>query len=91
MQLFRHENRQKSERSRRFYAVSELVYTCVDFGAAISFFIGSIMFFWDSLYTSAVWLFVIGSALFAVKPTIRFVREIRLAAMEDESALAKRK
>ena len=90
MQLFRHENRQKSERSKRLYAATELAYTFTDFAAALAFFVGSIMFFWDSLYTAAVWFFVVGSALFAVKPTIKFARELKLAAMGDDEDLAKR-
>ncbi len=90
MNLFRHENRQQSERSRRIYAITEVAYTAVDFGAAMCFLVGSVMFFWDSLYTAAVWLFVVGSFLFAVKPTIKFGREVKLAAMGDEKSLANR-
>ncbi|SPJ23534.1 YrhK family protein [Palleronia abyssalis] len=90
MKLFRHENRQNSERSKRLYAATELAYTIVDFTAAFSFLIGSILFFWQETETAAIWLFVIGSACFALKPTIRFGRELKLAAMGDESDLAKR-
>ncbi|WP_375261782.1 YrhK family protein [Palleronia sp.] len=88
--LFRHENRQNSERSKRLYAVTELAYTCVDFAAAMAFLAGSILFFWKSLETTAIWFFVVGSVLFGVKPTIRFLRELKLAAMGDEEDLAKR-
>ncbi len=90
MKLFRHENRQKSKRSRRFYAMTEIVYTAVDFTAALGFLVGSVLFFWKSLETMAIWFFVVGSACFALKPTIRFAREIRLAAMGDEEDLAER-
>ncbi len=90
MNLFRHENRQRSERSRRFYAAVELVYTVVDFGAALSFVVGSVLFFWNSLETAAIWFFVVGSVLFAMKPTIRLYREVRLAMMGDTEDLAKR-
>ncbi|KAA9010575.1 YrhK family protein [Histidinibacterium aquaticum] len=90
MQLFSHENRQKSERSRKLYASFEIAYTAVDFTAAMSFLIGSILFFWNDLETAAIWFFVIGSALFAVKPTLRFVRELKLAAMGDDEDLAER-
>jgi YrhK-like protein len=89
--LFRHENRQRSERSRRFYAATELAYTAVDFSAAMAFLVGSILFFWKSLETAAICFFVIGSALFALKPTIRLFREIRLAAMGDTEDLAQRR
>lgn len=70
MTLFNPDNRTRSHRSRRFYAATETLYTAVDFGAAMSF--------------------LIGSALFALKPAIRFVRELRLAAMGDEEDLAER-
>ena len=58
--------------------------------AALSFLVGSILFFWKSLGTAAISLFVIGSFYFAMKPTIRLVREQRLAAMDDEEDLARR-
>ncbi len=89
MTLFHPDNRTKSHRSRAFYAATEIAYTAVDFGAAISFLVGSILFFWQSTETAAIWLFVVGSFLFAMKPTIRLFREIRLAAMGDEEDLAK--
>ncbi|PZX19581.1 YrhK-like protein [Palleronia aestuarii] len=88
--LFRHENRQKSERSKRFYARVELAYTFIDFSAAILFLAGSVMFFWSSLETPAIWCFVIGSVAFAVKPTLRLFRELKLEAMNDEEALSAR-
>ncbi len=89
LDLFRQENRQRSARSRKFYAMAELVYTAVDFTAAFSFIVGSVLFYWKSLETTAITFFVIGSILFALKPTIRLFREIRLAAMGDEEDLAK--
>ncbi|SHI83457.1 YrhK family protein [Wenxinia saemankumensis] len=90
MQLFRHENRQRSERTKRYYARSELLYTIVDFGAALSFVVGSILFFWEATTIEATWLFLIGSILFAAKPTIRTVREIKLWRMGDMDDLAER-
>ena len=90
MAIFRHENRTRSERARRYYAASEILHTAVDFVAALSFLVGSILFFWKSLETAAISLFVIGSFFFAMKPTIRLVRELRLAAMGDEADLAGR-
>ncbi|HBS48663.1 MAG TPA: hypothetical protein DEA05_00535 [Rhodobacteraceae bacterium] len=90
MALFRHHNRQKSERSRRVYAMFEIAYTAVSFVAGLCFTIGSILFFWKEYETQAIWLFLVGSILFMVKPTLRFAREIKLAAMGDEDDLAKR-
>ncbi|WP_407494458.1 YrhK family protein [Pseudooceanicola sp. MF1-13] len=88
--LFQHENREKSQETRRVYALFELVYTLVDFGAALCFIVGSILFFYESLMTPATWLFVIGSVLFAVKPTLRLVREIKLISMGDTKDVASR-
>jgi hypothetical protein len=90
MTLFRHENRQQTEHSKRLYARFEIVYTLVDFGAAFCFVLGSIFFFYDSLMTPGTWLFLIGSILFAAKPTLRLVREIKLYRMGDQDDLASR-
>ena len=90
MPLFRHENRQRSERSKRIYALFEIGYTCVDFLAAAAFLVGSFLFFSEDTQTAATWLFVVGSACFALKPTLRLVREIKLYSIGDEDDLAKR-
>ena len=90
MKLFSHENRQKSERSKRIYALFEIVYTCVDFIAAATFLIGSFLFFSDATETAATWLFVVGSFCFAVKPTLRLAREIKLYRIGDNEDLAER-
>ncbi len=89
MALFSPENRDKSPRHRRIWAAYEIAYTAVDFGAAISFVVGSVFFFWESLQTAGTWLFLIGSILFAAKPTIRLLREIKLAAIGDYEDLEK--
>ncbi len=78
MQLFRHETRQKNATTRRLYARYELAHTVVDFLAAVFFLVGSVLFFWNELETSAIWCFVLGSLLFCVKPTLRLAREIHL-------------
>ena len=90
MRLFRHRNREKSRDTRRLYAAFELAYTAIDFSAAVCFLVGSVLFFWKSLETPAIWFFVVGSILFAAKPTLRLVREIKLASMDDEKDLADR-
>lgn len=56
----------------------QVVRTMVDFGAAACFVVGSICFFFVNLTTEADWLFLIGSVLFAIKPTIDVVRSIHL-------------
>ncbi len=71
---------------RKVYAIYEVIYTMVDFLAAAAFTIGSVMFLYEDLVHTAKWCFIIGSLLFAFKPTIRVVREIKLASTghEDE-------
>lgn len=88
MNLFRHETRQKSERNRRFYAACEVVYTLVDFLAAMLFLVGSILFFFASFETIAIWFFVVGSLFFAAKPTIKLGREIKMLRQGDFDELA---
>lgn len=56
----------------------QVVRTGVDFGAAACFVFGSICFFFESLQTAALVLFLVGSVLFAVKPTIDVVRSVHL-------------
>ncbi|WP_370211605.1 YrhK family protein [Roseovarius sp.] len=90
MSLFTHRNRTKSERSRRTYAAFEIADTVIAFLAAICFLIGSVMFMYDDWHGVARWLFVAGSGFFCLKPTLRLVREIRLASMGDTDHLAKR-
>lgn len=90
MKLFQHSNRERSPRSRQLYAAFELAYTLVDFGAALCFVVGSVMFFSEDWQTPGTWLFLVGSVLFAAKPTLRLVREVKLAALGDAEDLAKR-
>lgn len=90
MKLFRHRTRQATEESRRLYARFEIAYTIVDFMAAVCFVIGSVLFFFESQQIPATWFFLIGSLLFAAKPTLRLIREIKLYHMGDIQDLAKR-
>ncbi|EDZ47340.1 conserved hypothetical protein [Rhodobacterales bacterium Y4I] len=88
--LFDQDHRGGSAAKRRKYAVYEIVYTIIDFSAALCFIIGSVFFFDESLKTAGTWLFLTGSILFAAKPTLRLVRDLRLAAMGDDADLAQR-
>lgn len=88
MKLFDLETRTKSARHRRLYAIYEIVYTMVDFSAAILFLIGSVMFFYQSLTIPGTWCFVVGSVFFAAKPTLRLIRELHMLAMGDFEELA---
>ncbi|SDU01968.1 YrhK family protein [Stappia sp. ES.058] len=59
----------------------ELARTLVDFLAAVFFIVGSVFFFYESLLFSGTWLFLIGSILFAVRPTIRLALELHLTRL----------
>ncbi|THH36812.1 hypothetical protein E4Z66_07655 [Aliishimia ponticola] len=80
----------QSESYQRRYAAYELVYTLVDFLAALLFVVGSVLFFFESYQTPATWCFLVGSIFFAAKPTIRLIREVRLAEHGEVSELAGR-
>ncbi|GHA30315.1 hypothetical protein GCM10007989_27560 [Devosia pacifica] len=90
MRWFDPRHRNKSPDHQRLYAVTELWYTVVDFGAAGSFVVGSILFFFDSTQIPATWLFLIGSILFAAKPTIRLWREVQFFRLGRYQRLAER-
>ncbi|WP_138465126.1 YrhK family protein [Poseidonocella sp. HB161398] len=90
MRLFEQDHRQGGADKRRLFAAFEIAYTAVDFLAALLFVAGSIFFFYDSLMTAGTWLFLVGSICFAMKPTIRLWRELKLAAMGDTEDLAER-
>lgn len=68
-----------SARQRRIHAQYELARTIVDFCAAMSFVVGSAFYFFASLTMAGTVLFLVGSVLFAVKPTLRLAREVALA------------
>ncbi len=80
----------RSERLRNVYAVYELLYTIADFGAAVLFLVGSILFFDEATTYVATWLFVFGSMLFCIKPTLRLIREVHLWRVGSKEELAKR-
>ena len=90
MPLFHHENRQASPEAKAFYARVEIAYTIVDFSAAALFLVGSFLFFSEATQTLATWLFVLGSAAFAMKPTLRLWREVKLYRMGKTTRLAER-
>jgi hypothetical protein len=83
MQLFRPENRIKTAEHQRIYAIFEIWYTAVDFAAAFLFIVGSIFFFWPDTETTGTWMFLVGSVCFALKPTIRLLRELKYLRMGD--------
>jgi len=64
----------------------QVVRTGVDFGAASCFVVGSIFFFYASMSIPADWLFLTGSILFAIKPTIDMVRAVHLRRLPTNGA-----
>lgn len=89
MQMFK-DKRHVSAETQRLYAVFELLHTLADFVAAFSFLIGSILFLWNETEAAAIWLFIVGSVFFCLKPTLKLVREIKLASIGDTEDLAER-
>jgi hypothetical protein len=61
----------------------QVVRTGVDFGAALCFVVGSVLFFFEKTTIIATWFFLVGSILFAVKPTIDLVRSIHLRRLPE--------
>jgi hypothetical protein len=49
-----------------------------DVGIALFFVAGSVFFFFDSLETAALWMFLLGSIQFLMRPAIRLVRRFHL-------------
>ncbi len=90
MRLFDNENRMRNEHTRRVYAQFEIAYTIVDFLAAFLFIVGSILFFDAETEYAGTWMFLIGSIFFAVKPTLRMSRELKLFRMGRLEILAER-
>lgn len=89
MKLFDPSSSQKSPAHARLYATIEIIYTVVDFSAAGLFIVGSIMFFSPSAMTPALWCFLVGSICFALKPTLRMIRQLRYLKLDKIDALAK--
>lgn len=86
MDIFVARRYDESQEHRETYSKYEVLYSLVDFTAALTFIVGSIFFFYDSLMTAGTWLFLIGSICFALRPTIRLVRELHLARLSRRLA-----
>ena len=89
MKLFNPENHLKSDDHKRLYAFCELAYTVVDFSAAALFVVGSILFFSEATTYVGTWLFLVGSVLFGLRPTIKLYREIGYLRLGDLDDIAK--
>ena len=65
----------------RIYKNYEIVHVVADFIAGLTFVLGSIFFFFPPLVFEGDWMFLIGSILFAAKPTIKVLRMMHLARL----------
>lgn len=83
MTLFNPDNHTRSDRHKKIYAYAELAYTLVDVSAAALFVIGSILFFNEATTYAGTWLFLVGSVLFGLRPTIKLCREYAYMKVED--------
>ena len=86
--LFDPRGSQRSSAHEQLYATIELTYTVVDFAAAGLFIIGSILFFSPEAKAPALWCFLIGSICFALKPTLRLIRQFRYLKLDKIESLA---
>lgn len=65
---------------RRRYEVVSIIN---DFFIAIWFLVGSVLFLYPSLEKVAVWLFILGSFQFLIRPTIRLIAHIHIQRVPD--------
>ncbi|MDF0752489.1 YrhK family protein [Marinobacter sp. 71-i] len=65
---------------RRRYEVLSIIN---DFLIAIWFLVGSILFLFPEYEKAAIWLFIIGSFQFLVRPTIRLVGHIHMQRIPE--------
>ncbi|MBC7191444.1 YrhK family protein [Marinobacter sp.] len=56
----------------------EVISIANDFLIAIWFLLGSILFLFPEYETAAIWLFIIGSFQFLIRPTIRLISHIHI-------------
>jgi len=77
--MFDHALRSASPDHSELVRKYELYRTIVEFLAALTFIVGSVLFFFPELVYAGTRLFLVGSFLFAVWPTIRLMLEPRLA------------
>ncbi len=88
MTFFNPDNHTRSAGHRKIYAYCELAYTIVDFSAAALFVIGSILFFDEATTYLGTWLFLVGSVLFGMRPTIKLIRELAYLRAGDYRDIA---
>jgi YrhK-like protein len=65
---------------RRRYEVLSILN---DFFIAIWFLVGSVLFLYPSLERAAIWLFVIGSFQFLIRPTLRLLAHLHVRRLPE--------
>lgn len=65
---------------RRRYEVASILN---DFLIAIWFLLGSILFLYPKVETLAIWMFIIGSFQFLIRPTIRLLAHIHVRRIPE--------
>ena len=88
MKLFNPDNHTRSDRHKEIYSFGELAYTIVDFSAAALFVIGSILFFNITTTYVGTWLFLVGSVLFGLRPTMKLCWEMAYIRVGDYTDVA---
>lgn len=83
MKFFNPNNRTASEVHQKISAVFTLIYTLIDFSAAVLFVWGSILFFNENTTYQATWMFLIGSIFFGLRPTTTLIRELIYLRLGD--------
>ena len=56
----------------------ELISIANEIAIAIAFTVGSVAFYWESLFDLGVTLFVVGSVMLGIRPAIRLSRRVQL-------------
>lgn len=67
-----------SEDKRKKFAKYELYLTFCELIGGLTFIIGSFLFLNEATTLAGTYLFIIGSFFFALRPTLKFVREYHL-------------
>lgn len=55
-----------------------------DFLIAIWFLLGSVFFLYPALEHTAIWLFIVGSGQFLIRPTLRLAHQVHLKRVPGE-------
>ena len=88
MTFFDPESSTRSPQHKQVYTRDEIAYTVVDFSAAALFVVGSILFFYPKTTFVGIWLFLIGSVFFGVRPSIKLARELAYLRIDDHTDVA---